>query len=218
MINEARNYYSINFVSRFDESSRYWLTDKIDSRKSIGMLSVSLPRSVSSMLFIYSFNFFSLSLQSIPLFLEIWISPPLEAAEISIEEGKERKRKEKHRTKLFNAALLSTIGRSIERKKWEKLGWKRGERDQIVSQPRNPVTQLSTRLPCILTLLLSRAHVHDNGDERTFRIPRLFPISHGEHNARSTRFTSPRCRSLKIVLTKRFDRSNEVKEEVNNSL
>ena len=91
MINEARNYYSINFVSRFDESPRYWLTDKIDSRKSIGMLSVSLPRSVSSMLFIYSFNFFSLSLQSIPLFLEIWISPPLEAAEISIEEGKERK-------------------------------------------------------------------------------------------------------------------------------
>lgn len=182
MINEARNYYSINFVSRFDESPRYWLTDKIDSRKSIGMLSVSLPRSVSSMLFIYSFNFFSLSLQSIPLFLEIWISPPLEAAEISIEEGKERKSIERS-----SLTLLSTIGRSIERKKWEKLGWKRGERDQIVSQPRNPVTQLSTRLPCILTLLLSRAHVHDNGDEKTFRIPRLFPISHGEHNARSTR-------------------------------
>lgn len=183
MINEARNYYSINFVSRFDESPRYWLTDKIDSRKSIGMLSVSLPRSVSSMLFIYSFNFFSLSHFN-PTFP--WnLNLPSSRSGWNID--RRRKRKEKHRTKLFNAALLSTIGRSIERKKWEKLGWKRGERDQIVSQPRNPVTQLSTRLPCILTLLLSRAHVHDNGDERTFRIPRLFPISHGEHNARSTR-------------------------------
>lgn len=214
MINEARNYYSINFVSRFDESPRYWLTDKIDSRKSIGMLSVSLPRSVSSMLFIYSFNFFSLSLQSIPLFLEIWISPPLEAAEISIEEGKERKSIE--RSSLTPHCCQQSADRSKE-KSGRNLAGREGRGIRLFLNretlwrscpPDCPASWHCSYLARTCTITATR---------KRFVYRAFFQLVTG-NTMPGVLVSSPRCRSLKIVLTKRLDRSNEVEEEVNNSL
>ena len=128
-----------------------------------------------------------------------------------------RKRKEKHRTKLFNAALLSTIGRSIERKKWEKLAGREGRGIRLFLNretlwrscpPDCPASWHCSYLARTCTITATR---------KRFVYRAFFQLVTG-NTMPGVLVWSPRCRSLKIVLTKRFDRSNEMEEEVNNSL